>query len=232
MFGCLSDVCNGKELAMMPLTLLDRARLFHTAFPKLPSITLVADNRWLSGVWILGNMWKHPGKAMLYGAYPTSYLKRIHAIFPDATNVLHLFSGVVAKGLWENETTLDINSELRPDIVGDVRLPSTWMKLGSEPRDLIVADPPYEHSDFERYNTLPFDKHACLKKCLSVTAPGGFLVWLDTRMPMYSKKEWLLVGTIGIIVTTNTRIRMASIFQKVEVAKLPHDEDMTLGWCL
>jgi len=188
----------------------ERVDLYNKLFPKRPP--LAATDRWFYGVWICGNMRGH--KKGLYGAYPVGYLKRIHAIFPDAEKMLHLFSGIVDKGLWKDETTYDINPDLKPDVVGCIPNIETYFE--PESFDLIVADPPYEHSDFEKYGQKPFSKHRAVKACRYITKKGGFLVWLDTRMPMYSKKEWLLVGTIGVIVSTNTRFRLVSIFRRVD----------------
>jgi hypothetical protein len=54
---------------------------------------------------------------------------------------------------------------------------------------------------------------------------GTFLTWLDTRVPIYSKETWIVLGYICIIVSTNNRIRCLSIFQKrgtlSETSKLP-----------
>jgi len=190
-------------------TLEEREQEYRKVFPKRPP--LACNGRWLYGVWIIGNMYGH-GKRF-YGAYPVGYLERIRSMFPDAENVLHLFSGVIRKGLWKKETTFDINTNLNPDVVGDVRNLKTYFK--PETFDLIIADPPYETSDFEKYGQKPFNKRIAIKDCAYITQKNGMLVWLDLRMPMYSKKEWLLVGTIGLIVSTNTRFRLCSIFQKV-----------------
>lgn len=185
------------------------ANNYNTAFPK--RVPLAWTDRWIYGIWIIGNRYGH--KKGFYGAYPVGYLKRIHAIFPNARNVLHLFSGVVEKGLWKKETTFDIDPDLKADVIGDVRKLRDHFKPGTF--DLVVADPPYEHSDFEKYGMKPFNKRKVVKDCHSVVKRKGYLVWLDTRMPIYSKREWLLVGTIGIIISTNHRFRLVSIFKKV-----------------
>lgn len=188
----------------------ERAKLYELHFPNHPP--LASTDRWIYSVWIIGNARGHGNE--LYGQYPVGYLKRIYSIFPDAENVLHLFSGVLKKGLWKKETAVDINPLMKPDVVCDARVLSQYFK--SCEFDLTVADPPYEKSDFVKYNCKSFSKHRVLKEIRKVTIAGGYLVWLDTRMPMYNKKEWLLVGTIGVIVSTNTRFRLCSIFRRVD----------------
>ena len=74
-------------------------------YPNWPP--LVATDRWVYGVWMIGNNYR---AAMgYYGEYPPTYLARIKALFPSAQNVLHLFSGMVQRGLWPHETTFDID---------------------------------------------------------------------------------------------------------------------------
>ncbi|MFA5307741.1 MAG: hypothetical protein WC365_09890 [Candidatus Babeliales bacterium] len=198
-----------ENLLKLVKTLAERAENYSVVYPQRPP--LASNGRWLYGVWIIGNARGHPKE--LYGAYPGGYLKRIQTIFPDATTVLHLFSGTVEKGLWISETKFDISNKYNPDIIGDARKIDSY--FAEEEFELVIADPPYEKSDFERYAVKPFSKHHVLKRLHKIVQKGGYVVWLDTRMPMYSKKEWLLVGTIGIIVSTNTRFRLCSIFQKV-----------------
>ena len=66
-----------------------RADLYNAAFPKRPPI--VYGNGMVSGCWMIGACYKNPNP--LYGAYPHGYLERVHAMFPDARSVLHVFSG-------------------------------------------------------------------------------------------------------------------------------------------
>ena len=44
--------------------------------------------------------------------------------------------------------------------------------------------------------------------------PGGWLVWLDTQLPMYRKDQWTNVAQIGLVRSTNHRVRLVSIFQR------------------
>lgn len=49
---------------------------------------------------------------------------------------------------------------------------------------------------------------------VKVTKPGGHLVWLDVCWPMHRKVEWVTVGRIAIVRSTNHRVRMATIFER------------------
>ena len=42
------------------------------------------------GPWNIGNTYKGSG---YHGSFPPGFLKRVMSMFPDAENVLHLFSG-------------------------------------------------------------------------------------------------------------------------------------------
>lgn len=193
---------------MKSLKLEDRAKNYSKVFKKYPPI--VVYGRWLYGIWMIGSNYR--SKKRYYGEFPPTFLRRVHALFPDAKKVLHLFSGVVEKGLWPNETTFDINQDLKPDVVGDAHELSRYFTLGSF--DLIIADPPYSQEDALHYGTPMINRNKVVKECYKVLQPGGFLCWLDQVLPMYRKREFRLVGTIGVIRSTNHRFRVLCIFQR------------------
>lgn len=157
-------------------------------------------------IWHLGNNYSKGTK--FYGAYPHSVKERILALFPDCKNILHLFSGEIKEGI-----TYDINPELEPTICDDVLHIKDHSDV-IEKMDLIMADPPYEKSDFDEYNCKPFNKPQVLSDLGSIMKEGSFLTWLDTSIPIYSKQTWTVLGHICIIVSTNHRIRCLSLFQK------------------
>ena len=194
------------------MNLHNRISNYSEIFPKYPP--LMATKRWIYGIWIIGSNYKR--KYGYYGEYPPTYLKRIYSLFPDCKKVLHLFSGVIDKPPYLNCTTFDINPKLKPDICGDVRDIKDYFKKNEF--DLIIADPPYETKDFERYNCEKFNKRLVLKDIQYICK--GFLVWLDLILPMYSKKEWNMIGTIGLLTGTNRRIRIVSIFENINRNKL------------
>jgi len=189
------------------LTPKERADNFSRCFRQYSP--LVVHNNRLYGFWLIGR-W-YASNRQFYGSYPPSYLKRIRSLFPNCERILHLFSGSV-QDVRLNEVTYDIKSGFSPTICDDVRNLLEHFKPGEF--DLILADPPYEAKDFERYGVKPFNKGKVIKECSVITKPGGFLVWLDTILPPFSKRDWQLYGIIGLVQSTNHRTRAISIFQK------------------
>lgn len=195
---------------MSGITLAARAANYHASFPKFPA-ALLADERWLSGVWILGNDYWNP--TSYYGSYPPNYLKRVRALFPDvtpATRVLHLFAGSVSPCNDLPGVRVDINPALKPDVVADAHA----LPFESASFDLVVADPPYTAEDAKRYGTPMINRRAVLAEAARVTRPGGHLVWLDTTLPMFRKVEWHWWGAIGLFRSTNHRVRACMCFER------------------
>jgi len=185
----------------------ERADNFSMCCPQYSP--LVVHNERLYGFWLIGR-W-YASDRSFYGSYPPSYLKRVRSLFPDCAKILHLFSGTV-KGDGVNQITYDIKPELEPDICDDVSNLLTHFKESEF--ELIFADPPYEERDFEKYGCKPFGKGRVVKDCSVIVKPSGFLVWLDTILPPFSKRDWQLYGIIGLVQSTNHRTRAISIFQK------------------
>jgi hypothetical protein len=184
------------------LTLEDRVEAYNKAFPAYPK--LFASNGWIVGTWVIGNYYRN--NSNYYGCYPHSYLKRIKSMFPDCKKVLHLFSGSV-----QQEDTFDINPKYKPTYVGDAHALS---KIVKQKYELIFADPPYSEEDADHYGTSMINRNVVVKECTKILENGGFLVWLDQVFPMYRKNELKLVGAIGVIRSTNHRVRTAFIFTK------------------
>lgn len=191
----------------MNLTISDRIQLYSKNFPEYPP--LVMTDRWFYGIWMIGN--NYHSKQDFYGEYPPSYLKRIMCLFPDCGNILHLFSGSLnsdVKGI-----KFDINKDLCPDIIGEANELSKYFPKNNF--DIIYADPPYSSEDAEHYGTPLINRNKVLLESNKILSSGGFLVWLDQVLPMYRKDEFTLIGTIGLIRSTNHRFRVCCIFQKI-----------------
>lgn len=177
-----------------------------------------AGDRWLEGIWIGGNNYKSRSRdendEPFYGAYPPDYLARVRAIFPDMAGrpTLHAFSGSLddsAMGV-----RIDIRWEphpgIHPTIQGDVlRLPFIESAF-----DLVLADTPYGQKHAKVYGTRMPSRKAALAELARVTTPGGFLVWLDTKLPIFRKVEWNWVGIVMVVRSTNHDYRGAAIFQR------------------
>lgn len=193
------------------MTLYDRVLAFEAAFPESPASwprLVREDSRSvLYATWVMGADYRN--KSRFYGAYPPSFLKRLMALFPDATQVLHAFSGSLPPGPYMR---LDINPAHQPDIVGSVYHAASLVNgFGFQ---LVCADPPYSSADAERYATAPVNKTRAVRALADVTVAGGHLAWLDTCWPIHSKKQWLTVGRILVQRSTNHRVRVLTLFER------------------
>ena len=211
-----------------------RARFYNEHFPNRPPLAFTAE--WVTGAWCIGNYYKNPNP--LYGAYPHGYLERVHSMFPDARRVLHVFSGglvwdMAVKVAWPELTDGVILSpewlELKDRVVelvdlhgseqgrnptwqGDVLdLPGEWKGRF----DLVLADPPYSAVDAERYDVPMINRAAVMRALREVCKCGGNLIWLDQVWPMHRKSEWKTWGHIGLVRSTNHRVRLVSVFEAV-----------------
>lgn len=205
---------------------------YSRAFPDRPG--LLASKDWLTGTWAIGACYKNPNK--IYGAYPYGYLDRVHAIFPNATSVLHVFSGGMTKeaaeesawqyspcSAWQYATCGDTRRMELVDVCGPEQgrhptwqgdvfdMPGSWR----DSFDLILADPPYSAEDAAKYGTPMVNRGKVAHHLRQFCRIGGSLVWLDTVWPMHRKTEWRTYGHIGLVRSTNHRMRLVSIFEAV-----------------
>jgi len=178
------------------LTLQDRADAYAQAFPQWPESHFWRAGRWLYAFWEIGNDYRN--KTAYYGAYPARFLDRVMAMFPDVgSRVLHAFSGSLPPGPYDRcdmaqPAEFQCRVESLPARVGPV-----W--------PLVIADPPYSKADAAKYETPMINRRAVLAALAKVTQPDGHLVWLDTVWPMHSKRDWITVGWICLVRSTNHR---------------------------
>lgn len=198
---------------MNDLKLLQIVANYNKAYARFPSsalyVQLEQGRNVIYGTWVIGNDYRN--KSAFYGAYPRGYLDRLACMFPDAHStgdILHCFSGGLPAG---NYTRLDSvqDAELRGSVVDIAAL--TVRKFG-----LGIADPPYSEDDAKKYHVPMVNRGAATRALASVITPGGYLVWLDTTWPMHSKTLWRTVGRITVIRSTNHRVRLCTIFERVE----------------
>lgn len=175
---------------------------------RFPASQLKADDRWVSGVWVLGN--NYASKTGYYGSFPPALLPRLETLFPDVAlcSRLHLFSGSL--GVETPGLLFDLRHG--PDMHAH-RLSTYFGTTTKFPQ--VIADPPYTAEDAHRYGTPMVDRRKVLHEVAAVTRPGGSLVWLDTVLPMFTKREWHWWGTIAIIRSTNHRVRAVQLFERV-----------------
>jgi SAM-dependent methyltransferase len=189
------------------MTPKERAESYSRAFPKYPPLRY--DNRWLDGFWVLGQDYRGSG---FHGSFPPGFLKRIRAIFPEEFEgrVLHLFSGSLDASAGGIRIDVSLDRNPPPNIYGDAqRLP---FKDGTF--DLIVADPPYYPADAKKYGTPMINRRTVLVEAARVLRPGGHLIWLDARSPMFSKRVFHWWGVIGIARSTNHIYRAVTFYKR------------------
>lgn len=208
-----------------------RALLYNQAFPDRPP--LASTPEWITGTWCIGACYKNPNK--LYGAYPHGYLDRVHSMFPDARNILHAFSGGLSQQhavevAWDvrpegwvcfladeshHVELVDLHGPEQgryPTWQGDVcSLPEEWAGRF----DLILADPPYSADDARKYDVKMPNRRDVMRSLRRVCRKGGNLVWLDQMWPMHRKSEWRTWAHIGLVRSTNHRMRLVSMFEAV-----------------
>ena len=179
------------------------AQKYNETWPDRPP--LIYSHGWLYGIWMVGANYSNTTR--FYGAYPRSLLKRYDAMFGTEGKILHLFSGGLEKG---DYIRFDMIQEA--EVKGDAHKLSEYFPKNEF--DIIYADPPYSDEDAHKYGTPMVSRNKVVKECYKILKPGGILVWLDTIYPMYSKKELKLVGTIGLIRSTNHRFRIICVYEK------------------
>ena len=177
-----------------------------TGFPE--ALFIGADGR-VVGTWIMGNDYRV--KSTYYGGYPAGYLKRIKALFPDKTNVLHLFSGKVDTEVFPGKT-VDINAANEPDYVDDAQ---HLTKVPLEEFDLVMADPPYSVEDCDHYSTTMVKRNVVMKALGERLTQGAHVVWLDQVLPMFRKDQFCMEAVIGMVKSTNHRFRVITVFRKL-----------------
>lgn len=199
---------------MKNYTIQQRAQFYNEKFPNRPP--LVWTDRWVYGNWSIGNDYRN--KTNYHGAYPHGYLDRVISMFPDVDlfDILHLFSGSLPKSTY---TRFDIKQKdiinegyQQPDIIGDAHHLTDY--LAENRFDLILADPQYTDEDGFRYGTPRINRNIVLKECYKVLRPGGYLVWLDMILPMYSNDMWINNCEISLRRSTQHRFRCVEFFQK------------------
>lgn len=219
--------------SILPMTKV-RAMLYSEAFPGRPPLAF--DEHWLTGTWCIGAAYKNPNP--LYGAHPRGYLERVHCMFPEKRRVLHVFSGGMtaehaAACAWpkvlqrklagDSSAGRELQMELvdlkgpeegrHPTWQGDATaMPEEWAGRF----DLILADPPYSAEDAKRYGVKMPTVSRVMRELHRVAAPGCDLVWLDQRWPMHSKTQWKCWGHVGLVRSTNHRMRLVSFFGVVK----------------
>ncbi len=208
------------------LTLRDRVESYKRAFPDWPAswpivyVDAETGRETIQGIWCFGQDYRNQSE--YYGAYPGNFIDRLAALFPEFTlkpdmlpmgdgRVLHAFSGSLAPGPYVR-CDVKQDAEYRCDVCD---LPAQLARDGSPLFDFIAADPPYSDDDAAKYQTMPLNRQKATSALAQVARPGAYVCWLDTVWPMHSKEELVTVGQIFVRRSTNHRIRLLTIFERV-----------------
>jgi hypothetical protein len=179
----------------------------YRAQSKFPVAMAMGEDGVVFGVWVMGNSYKVASG--LYGGYPPTYLRRIKALFPEKTNVLHVFSGQVDLVEMPGDT-VDADIDNWPTFLDDAQ---TLAKVPLQHYDLILCDPPYSVEDAEHYGPAMISRSKVFR-ALSRCLPGTHVVWLDQVLPMYKKDTWDIECRIGVVKSTNHRFRFVTVFRR------------------
>lgn len=192
------------------LTPQERIDAYARAFPKFPPSMWVGNGGRIEGLWIMGQ--NYTTQSLLYGAYPHGYVARVTSMFPDCVRTLQLFSG----SLKRNDMHIRVDSKMmrRPDVLGDAHHLRALFPPCSF--DIIYADPPYSNEDALRYGTVMISRKKVLEECRFVVKVGGWVIWLDQVQPQYSKEYWRQGLVLGMIKSTNHRVRAVFGFQRIK----------------
>lgn len=172
----------------------------------------VVDKGWIYGVWYCSTSFQ---KAVYYGQYPSTFVKRILAMFPES-KMLHLCCG---RCRIDGAVNVDIHDLPEVDIISDVEnLPEN---LKQAQFDVVLIDPPYSEQDANRYKVPRLiNSRKVMIQAKESLKDGGYLLWLDEKYPSYRRNDWQLVGLISIVTGFERRVRVLSIFKKPPEQKL------------
>ena len=179
---------------------------YHKEFSKYPKCLMESAGR-VYGVWMTGNYYKRT--VGYHGEYPPSYIRRVKALFPNCSPILHVFGGTVPSS--ETEHTVDLNPDLKPTFLCQAE--ELDQHVGDTKYPLVMADPPYTKDDANKYGYPMPNTRKALRAIRNVIADDGILVWLDLRVPIFRKLDWNLLGMILLFTGTNRVVRAISIFQ-------------------
>ncbi len=207
------------------LSLRARAELYnknyaHLRIPNTPMIYLQeVEREFIHSFWFLsgGNV------SDFYGSYQIDYLKRIGCMFPDCVGkqeMVHLFSGSLPPSDDYTRVGMDPTGQYKSDLEIDAHKLSSYLPFKPA---LIMADPPYSKEDSEHYQNSMVNRAVVMEQAALALRPGGYIVWMDQALPVFSNDLVYLVGAIGYIRSTGNRFRMVSIFRRHEFNKVESD---------
>ena len=165
----------------------------------------VYSHNWVYGLWYCSTSFQ---KAIYYGQYPATFVKRVTAMFPAPNNkMLHLCCGRC-----HIDSAINVDLKLLPEV--DVVADAENLPFPDASFDVCLIDPPYSEEDASRYKVSRLIRSKkVMTEVKRVLRPNGWLLWLDERYPSYRRAEWKLRGLIGIVTGFERRTRVLSMFQ-------------------
>lgn len=198
---------------MKAYNLYQRAEMYNRAYSHLLPLYVGQNSGspFLTGFWFVGG----GNVSSFYGSYQIEYLKRIATLFPDCSGqdeVIHLFSGSLPPSPTYLRVGRDPTGQYKSDLEVDIHSLSSY--LPPNKYSLIYADPPYSKEDSEHYQNSMVNRAKIINEAAAVLKPGGWLVWMDQALPLFSNDMIHLVGCISYIRSTGNRFRCVVLFQK------------------
>lgn len=185
----------------------------------------------ITDVWILARC-KYKSKTKRYGGYLGGFPERARSLLNCSINepLLHVCGGLAKDypykaGFGLKDMTMDLDLEVNPDILHDVKkpFPRFFLDGGSEQIKVpylvpkaYLCDPPYSEEDAKSYKTGAENypsPNLILKNCFDVMEPGqrvGMIHYIVPKAPKNSK----FIACIGIICGFNNRMRAYTVFEK------------------
>jgi hypothetical protein len=180
----------------------------------------MGNYRPITDSWILAR-----SKVPYYGAYPSGFLQRARDLIGvGAGAVLHVCSGRVRKypfaGLGRHDLTMDLDRRLRPDIIGDARHASDYVRVihrfGAV--EGVLADPPYSELDATHYRTgagvLP-SPGVIVANALQILPVGGRVGVLSLMWPRYPKAIARQVAVVAVYVGNGNAGRTFAVYERI-----------------
>jgi hypothetical protein len=173
----------------------------------------------IADLWILARP-----KVKYYGAYPAGFLQRARDLLGVTWDdpILHVCAGKIReypyKGVGKNDRTLDVRSDLKPDILGDVtKTPIERLSTIGQPGwfAAMLADPPYTDEDAARYGAasrpLPGPLAAQMIDALEVGCRAGLLHYEWPSLPSNARE----VAVVGVTTGRRQRMRQYTVLERI-----------------
>lgn len=119
------------------------------------------------------------------GSFPRGLISRMKRQGWWGQDRLWMFSGSF-KDRGRGAVTVDINPEVRPDVVADCEC----LPFGDESFDFVMLDPPYSEAEARDLYGLPYcNIFQVINEAARVTRPGGIMAVLHRLAPWHAPQE-------------------------------------------